>query len=162
MSLLLHSDSERLRVQTAGKFFRAGEEKFYVKALTYGPFTPGGEGVGLKQGAELEADLASIVAMGANTLRLYESPPKGFLDACAGHGLRVLVGVPWPDHVDFVNQEGLWDSCVEKLRKAVASHRRHPALLGYFVGNEISATIVRWLGPRRVKVLLEELIDAGE
>ncbi|MFP6874771.1 MAG: glycosyltransferase [Verrucomicrobiales bacterium] len=153
--------AESLRLRTAGKFFRAGEEKFYIKGVTYGPFAPGREGFGLKYGAELDADLASIVATGANTIRLYESPPGGFLDVCAGHGLRVLAGVPWPDHVDFVHQDGLWDSCVEKLRKAVISHRRYPALLGYFVGNEISATIVRWLGPRRVKVLLEELIDAG-
>lgn len=148
-------------MSVAGKFFRAGEEKFYIRGLTYGPFAPGGECCGLKHGAELEADLASIVATGANTIRLYESPPGGFLDACAEHGIRVIVGVAWPDHVDFINQEGLWDSCLEKLRRAVITHRGHPALLGYLVGNEISATIVRWLGPRRVKVLLEELIATG-
>ncbi|MCP4846316.1 MAG: glycosyltransferase [Verrucomicrobiaceae bacterium] len=154
-------ESGSCRVRVAGKFFRAGEEKFYIRGLTYGPFSPGGEFPGLKHGVELEADLASIVATGANTIRLYESPPEGFLDVCAEHGIRVIVGVSWPDHVDFINQEGLLDSCLEKLRQAVIAHRGHPALLGYFIGNEISATIVRWLGPHRVKALLEELIVIG-
>jgi GT2 family glycosyltransferase len=161
MSNLVSGDSGSPRVRVSGKFFRVGEKKFSIRGLTYGPFSPGEGADGVKHGAVLAADLASIVAAGANTIRLYESPPEGFLDVCAEHGLRVIVGVAWPDHVDFVSQEGLWDSCVEQLRRAVISHRGHPALLGYFVGNEISATIVRWLGPRRVKVLLEELIATG-
>jgi hypothetical protein len=33
--------AESLRLRTAGKFFRAGEEKFYIKGVTYGPFAPG-------------------------------------------------------------------------------------------------------------------------
>ena len=154
-------DSGDARVRASGKFFRAGGEKFYIRGLTYGPFSPGEQGYGLKDGAVLQSDLSDMVSVGANTVRLYESPPEGFLDECAQHGIRVMIGVAWPDHVDFVNQEGLWDSCVDKLRSAVATHRGHPAVLAYLVGNEISATLVRWLGPRKVKALLEELIEAG-
>jgi hypothetical protein len=154
-------DPGNVRVRVAGKFFRAGEEKFHVRGLTYGPFAPGEQGHGLKDGAVLHGDLEDIVAAGANTIRLYESPPGEFLDDCERHGIRVIIGVSWPDHVDFVNQEGLWDSCVEKLRAAVVTHRGHPAVMAYLVGNEISATLVRWLGPRKVKALLEDLIEAG-
>ena len=145
MTDLAPGDSGDTRVRVSGKFFRAGGEKFYVRGLTYGPFSPGEQGYGLKDGAVLKSDLADMVSVGANTVRLYESPPEGFLDECAQHGIRVMIGVAWPDHVDFVNQEGLWDSCVDKLRSAVATHRGHPAVLAYLVGNEISATLVRWL-----------------
>jgi GT2 family glycosyltransferase len=156
------SEPPQERVRTAGKFLRAGDQKFLVKGLTYGPFDPGEKtGAGVKRGAALDADLRQITNLGANTLRLYEVPPIEFLDACEHHGLRVLVGVPWPNHVDFVGERGLWDSCVNTLREAVRRLSGHPAVLGYLVGNEIEATLVRWLGPKKVKRLLEELIDAG-
>lgn len=157
----MSAELESQRVRTAGKFLRHRDAKFYVKGVTYGPFEPHGEGGGFKGGAELEADLIAIAALGANTLRVYETPPSGFLDACSEHSLRVLVGVPWADHVDFVSEAGLWASCIQKLREAVGSARGHPAVLGFFVGNEIEATLVRWLEPRKVKRLLEDLIDAG-
>src|SRR5207244_479695 len=35
--------------------------------------------------------------------------------------------------------------------------RRLPALLGYALGNEVPAQIVRWLGPRRIERYLERL-----
>ena len=37
-----HAVTERVRVD--GKFFRAGESKFYVKGVTYGPFAPNANG----------------------------------------------------------------------------------------------------------------------
>ncbi len=149
------------RVRAAGKFLRRGEGKFFVKGLTYGPFEPGADGHGVKAGVDLARDLEQVAALGANTLRVYEPPPSSFLDACAEHGLHVLIGVPWPDHVDFLDGAGLRGSCVDSVREVVGASRGHPAVLGYLVGNEIEATLVRWLGPGKVKRLLEDLIDAG-
>ncbi len=41
------------------------------------------------------------------------------------------------------------------------SNRGHPAVFGYLVGNEISSTMVRWLGVRRVTEFVEQLIRIG-
>ncbi len=50
------------------------------------------------------------------------------------------------------------DRCV---RDAVSAHAGHPAIFGYLVGNEISSTMVRWLGVRRVTEFIERLIQIG-
>src|SRR5207237_920133 len=47
------------------------------------------------------------------------------------------------------------------VREAVATHLCHPAIFGYLVGNEISSTMVRWLGVRRVTEFVEHLIRIG-
>ncbi len=154
--------SESPRPRAAGKFLRAGASKLTVRGVSYGPFEPGAPGApGLKEGAALAADLDAIAGLGANTVRVYEVPPRPFLDACGERGLRVLVGVPWPQHVDFTGGHALWEGCVAAVREAARALAGHPALLAFLVGNEIEATLVRWLGPTRVKRLLEELIEAG-
>ena len=150
------------RVRTAGKFFRRGESKYWIKAVTYGPFEPReADDVGLPPEPVLREDLRTLSELGANTLRVYEPPPASFLDACAEHGLQLIISVPWADHIDFLRDPQRRTEVIQSLKNTVARYRSHPALLGYFVGNEIQATMVRWLGARRVKRLLEDLIEAG-
>ena len=147
---------------TAGKFFRRGNSKHWIKSVTYGPFEPReSDDVGLPPEELLEADLQALRELGANTLRVYEPPPTSFLDTCSRHGLQVLISVPWADHIDFLRDPQRRTEVVQALRQTVGRYKEHPALLGYFVGNEIQATMVRWLGARKVKRLLEDLIDAG-
>ncbi|MFT4551376.1 MAG: hypothetical protein ACI9MB_005358, partial [Verrucomicrobiales bacterium] len=149
-------------MRTAGKFFRRGGVKHWIKAVTYGPFEPReSDDVGLPPEEVLREDLRALQELGANTLRVYEPPPTSFLDACAEHDLQVLVSVPWADHIDFLRDPQRRTEVIQSLRQTVARYKQHPALLGYFVGNEIQATMVRWLGARKVKRLLEDLIDAG-
>jgi len=50
---------------------------------------------------------------------------------------------------------------VENVRAAVKARAGHPAIFGYLVGNEISSTMARWLGTRRVIEFVEELIQIG-
>lgn len=157
----MSDESENQRVRAAGKFLRLGKAKFFVKGVTYGPLAPSEDTTGTKTGVALADDLSAIAALGANTVRVYEPPSTHFLDACSAHGLRVLIGIPWADHVDFLDRDELWKSCVEKVRETVGAARGHPAVLGYFVGNEIETTMVRWLQPRKVKRLIEDLITAG-
>src|SRR5205809_943589 len=45
------------------------------------------------------------------------------------------------------------------IRGAVATCIDHPALFAYSLGNEIPATMVRWLGRRKVEAYLERLYD---
>ena len=69
------------RVRAVAKFFFEGEQKFFVKGLTYGPFRPDGEGNYLGSPQQLERDLHLMNEAGVNLLRIYHTPPRWFLDA---------------------------------------------------------------------------------
>jgi len=43
--------------------------------------------------------MALMQAGGFNTLRTYDRPPGWLLDLAERHGVRVLAGLPWPQHV---------------------------------------------------------------
>ncbi len=146
------------RIAVAGKFFRCGDTAWFCRAVTYGPFPPDG---GLRQGAELQRDLGALVDLGANTLRVYGVPEDDFVAACRTRGLRILVTLAWAQHVDFFENPGALSGAHEQLVAAVKRFRGEPAVIGFLVGNEISPTLVRWMGPRRVRRALEKLIAAG-
>jgi O-antigen biosynthesis protein len=99
------ADPVRLRVSVAGKFFRLGEKKFYVKGVAYGPFAPNGkaESSGFASPEQTARDFALIQELGANVIRVYGVPPKWFLDLAAEHNLKVLVDVAWSQHVCFLD-----------------------------------------------------------
>src|SRR6187397_2871309 len=59
------------RVRRDGKFFRLGDEKFYVKGVTYGPFAPNADGEELPSRVNTRRDFEQIVEMGANCVRIY-------------------------------------------------------------------------------------------
>ncbi|MBA3881374.1 MAG: glycosyltransferase [Chthoniobacterales bacterium] len=145
-------------VRAVAKFFFEGDRKFFVKGGTYGPFRPDAEGHHLGTPEELDRDLALMREMGLNVLRIYHQPPLWFLDRCAAAGMRVLVTLPWAKHVEFLRQQRQRGAVTESVRAAVAEHAGHPAIFGYLVGNEISPTMVRWLGVRRVTEFIEHLI----
>ena len=149
------------RVGAVAKFFFEGAEKFYVKGVTYGPFRPDADGHYLGNPAQLDRDLAQMREIGLNLLRIYHAPPLWFLDRCAAAGMRVLITLPWAKHIEFLRERKGREAIAESVRTAVAAHVGHPAIFGYLVGNEISSTMVRWLGVRRVTEFLEHLIRIG-
>ena len=146
------------RVGAVAKFFFEGAGKFYLKGVTYGPFRPDAEGFYLGTSEQLARDLALMREVGLNVLRIYHTPPLWFLDQCAAAGMRVLITLPWAKHVEFLRERSTRAAIVESVRAGVALHAGHPAIFGYLVGNEISSTMVRWLGVRRVTEFLEHLI----
>ena len=97
---------------------------------------------------------------GFNVVRIYHVPPVWFLDCCAAAGMRVLITLPWAKHVEFLGRKARRE-IIEMVRTQVAVNRGHPAIFGYLVGNEISSTMVRWLGVRRVTEFVEQLIRVG-
>ncbi|MDP4791706.1 MAG: glycosyltransferase, partial [Verrucomicrobiales bacterium] len=143
-------------LRVSGKFFRAGSEVVMIRAVTFGPFPAGAfpdEG---------RAQLGRIRdQLGANALRLYEIPSLEFMHACAGAGLRVFITIPWSQHVDFLSERSALAAADQLLIETVERFRGHPALGGYFVGNEIETTLVRWMGAARVVAQIERLIDLG-
>jgi GT2 family glycosyltransferase len=149
------------RIRPAAKFFLEGDKKFFVKGVTYGPFKPDLEGNYLGRPEQVDADLALMRQTGLNVVRIYHAPPPWFLDRCTNAGMRVLVTLPWEKHIEFLRERSIRRQIGEAVRETVSKYAGHPAILGYLVGNEISSTMARWLGARRVIEFVEELIRIG-
>jgi glycosyltransferase involved in cell wall biosynthesis len=145
------------RAVVDGKFFRLGEEKFYVKGIAYGPFTPDAQGQPFASPEQTARDLAHIREAGANLIRLYHVPPRWFLDLAAQHQLKVLVDIPWDKHLCFDSEQRRGEAH-EAVRKAVRSCVQHPAVFAYSVANEIPPDIVRWVGSTAVADFIDTLI----
>src|SRR5438094_6000224 len=149
------------RPKAAGKFICVGEEKLYTRGVSYGTFRPN------KSGNDFDfrvaaADLAQMSANGVNAIRTYTPPPRWFLDLALQYGLRVMVGIPWEQHVTFLDDRTRADSIEERVRAAVRSCAGNPAVLCYVIGNEIPSSIVRWHGPRRIEKFLKRLYLAAK
>ncbi len=149
------------RIRPAAKFFLEGDKKFFVKGVTYGPFKPDAEGNYLGRPEQVAADLALMRQAGLNVVRIYHAPPPWFLDRCTNAGMRVLVTLPWEKHIEFLRERSIRRQIAKAVRTTVSKYPGHPAILGYLVGNEISSTMARWLGARRVIEFVEELIRIG-
>ncbi|MDQ4026118.1 MAG: glycosyltransferase, partial [Actinomycetota bacterium] len=145
-----------------GKFlYRAGEQ-IDIRGVTYGTFSPDETGVQFPARATVAEDFATMAMSGINAVRTYTVPPRWLLDLAADRGLLVLVGVPWTDHVAFLENRSRRRSVEKTVREAVRSCAGHPAVLGYAVGNEISAPIARWYGRRRIESFIERLYRAAK
>ena len=146
----------------AGKFLTNSGSKLWIKGVTYGTFRPGRNGESYPDPATVESDLAQIAANGLNALRTYTVPPDWLLDLAYRHGLRVMVGLPWEQHVAFLEDRDCARRIEESLRAGVRACARHPAILCYAVGNEIPASIVRWHGRRAIERFLERLVRTAK
>ena len=147
------------RLEARGKFFFAGSEKVRLKGVAYGPFAPDGRGDQFPDPKKVETDLGLMAELGANTLRTFTVPPRWLLDLAAERGLRVLVGVPWAEHVCFLDSKKLTGEIRDTLARAAEACEHHPAVAALLVGNEIPSDIVRWYGARRVAAFLGELAE---
>ncbi|HYC44347.1 MAG TPA: glycosyltransferase [Burkholderiales bacterium] len=148
---------------SAGKFIARGTEKVWIKGVTYGTFRGTGDNAGgYPQPQTVEADFAAMARAGINTVRTYTVPPRSLLDAALRHGLKVMVGLPWEQHITFLDDVARVQRIVESIRAAVRACERHPAVFCYAVGNEIPAPIVRWHGRRRIENFIRVLYDAAK
>lgn len=145
------------RVRVHGRFLFAGDEKFFIKGVTYGPFPNNQQGDPLPEREQVVRDFEMMRAAGVNTLRVYYVPSRWFLDLAHSCGLRVVVGIPWPQHLCFLDQWEVKEQIKGTIRKAVQSLAGHPALLAWLVGNEIPAHIVRWHGAQKIEKFLAKL-----
>jgi GT2 family glycosyltransferase len=147
------------RLEARGKFFFAGAEKVQLKGVTYGPFEPRSTEHGFPDPETVDRDLMLMNELGANTFRTFTVPPRWLLDLAARRGLRVLVGIPWAEHVCFLDSPELPRSIRRTVERAVEGCEDHPAVAAYLVGNEIPPDIVRWYGPKRMAAFLRDLVD---
>ncbi len=95
--------------------------------------------------------------MGANALRTYTAPPIWLLDLAEDHGLHVMVGLAWEQHVAFLDDAERAKAIAAKVGEQVGACEGHPAILCYAIGSEIPAPIVRWHGKRGAEKFLERL-----
>jgi GT2 family glycosyltransferase len=142
-----------------GKSLYVGDEKLTVKGVTYGPF--GSEWDGGFDRDTAAADFEQMAAAGINAIRVYTIPERWLLDLALEHGLLVMVGVPWEQHVAFLDS-GRADAIEETVRGAIRECAGHPAILCYAIGNEIPSSIVRWHGRRRIERFLARLCRAAK
>lgn len=128
-----------------------------MRGVTYGTFAPDECGNQFRDPDTVESDFALMAKLGANAVRTYTPPPIWMLDAALRHGLRVMVGLPWEQHVTFLDGRGVTQRIERSIRDAVAGCDGHPAVLMYAIGNEIPAAVTRWQGRRRVEDYIERL-----
>ncbi len=147
----------RLRPNAKGKFLSAGDEKLFVRGVTYGTFRSESDGSEIYDPVIVERDFASMSAHGINALRVYTVPPRWLLDLALDHGLRVMVGMPWEQHIAFLESAATAAGIEERVRAGVRSCAGHPAVLCYSIGNEIPSSIVRWYGGPRIEGFLRRL-----
>ena len=146
-----------LRVAIDGKFLRIGDDRFLVKGVTYGTFAPDAEGYQFPPAEQVEQDFRLMAELGINTVRVYTAPRRDLLDAALAHGLRVMVGLPWSQHIAFLDDRKLRRQIEDELLSRVQELGDHPAVLMFALGNEIPPSIVRWHGRLRIERFLRRL-----
>jgi O-antigen biosynthesis protein len=150
------------RIAADGKFLRAGDERFLVKGVTYGTFAPDADGYQFPSIQQIAADFRQMAQLGVNTVRTYTPPRRDLLDAAAAEGLRVMVGLPWSQHVAFLDDRALLRTIRREVSAKVADLGDHPAVLAFALGNEIPPGVVRWHGQLRVERFLRSLYEQAK
>src|SRR6266540_6491127 len=89
------------RPVVSGKFLHIDGGRHLIQGVSYGTFAPGADGALFPAPDRVAHDFRAIAELGANTVRTYTPPPVRVLDEAARCGLRVIVGLPWPQHVAF-------------------------------------------------------------
>src|SRR5437588_2907933 len=147
------------RVSARGKFLWAGDEKLYVRGVTYGTFRLNAFGKPFPSPKVVNQDFAAMSANGINAVRTYTPPPHWLLDMAYRHGLRVLVGLQAERNYAFLDDRRVVREVREAVRKGASECAGHPAVLAYLLANEIPATIVRWHGAAAIEGFLKRLYE---
>jgi GT2 family glycosyltransferase len=154
----MRARTEAAPIEVRGKFFFAGDAKFFVRGVTYGPFAPASHGAQFPERQTVARDFALMREAAVNTVRVFTVPPLWLLDLAQAAGLRVLVGIPWAQHVTFLDDHDIERDTMRGVVAAVRGLGRHPAIFAYLIGNEIPPDMVRWHGAARVRAFLKRLV----
>ena len=147
------------RAVARGKFLFVGDEKYFVKGALYHPFTGSARADDYVE-ADVDRDFGAIANLGINTVRTQAPVPSWLFDCAQRHGLKVLVGIAWPQTTANLNDAATVRGIEASARETARRGAGHPAVLGYCVGNEIPAAIVRVFGSRTVERIIKRLFDA--
>src|SRR5438046_2476041 len=145
------------RPTVRGKFLFLGGEKFWVRGISYGTFYMDENRQERLVPDPVGKDFSEMAARGVNVMGSATSPPPWPLDTAVKHGLRVMIGLNWGEHMAFLDEPGRIAEIEERIRTWIRSCAGHPAVFCYIIGNEIPAAIVRWHGRQRVEKFIERL-----
>jgi O-antigen biosynthesis protein len=148
------------KMHAKGKFLYCGEEKFYIKGVTYGTFKPNNEGSHFPEREIIEKDFTMMILHGINCIRTYTVPPTYLLDLAEHMNLKVMVGLPWEQHITFLDDAERRNNIIKNVQENVLQCDNHAAILCYTIGNEIPAPIVRWYGKKKIENFLKQLYKA--
>jgi len=153
---------EETKFNIKGKFLYAYDEKYYIKGVTYGTFTPNEDGVNYPPAEIVDDDFLMMAAYGFNAVRTYTIPPLYLVELAGKHDLHLMIGIPWEQHIAFLDVPELRIDIIKRVRDSVARYKGNPAVLCYTIGNEIPAAIVRWHGKVKIERFLKQLFDAAK
>ena len=108
----------------------------------------------------VERDFALMAGHGINSVRTYTVPPRWLLDIAQTHGLRVMVGLPWEEHIAFLDNKKIARDIENRVRKGVRACAGHPALLCFTIGNEILPPSYGGYGRQQIEAFLKRLYKA--
>ncbi len=149
-------DSEQVRI--GGKFIYVGDKKFYIKGVTYGAFKADENKIEYTDLERIDNDFAMMYKCGFNTVRIpHTTPPRALLDIAHKYHLKVMIGLSAEQYVGYLIDKKNAPDIKEIIRKKVKEVANHPALLVIALGNEVSASIVRWIGRKKIENYLKEI-----
>ena len=153
---------EAQHIEVRGKFLWSGATKFFIRGVSYGPFQPDAMGSPFPSAEQINHDFALMRQGGINTIRTYHVPPPRLLDLASQWNIKVLVGIPWEQHICFLDERQTARHIRAAVSRAVRFCNGHPSILAYFIGNEVPSPIVRWHGPKKVSRFLQQLYDTAK
>ena len=148
-----------LSARVDGKFLAKEGRRFRIKGVSYGTFAPDSNGYQFPTLSRVREDFQAMTQSGINTVRTYTVPDLDFLDEAAAASLSVIVGIPWMQHVAFLDDKTRTQSIRHEIVDDVRTIADHPATLLVALGNEIPPGVVRWHGASRIESFLRNVYD---
>lgn len=151
------------RAVPEGKHLRVGGAPYRVKGVTYGSFSPRSDGWHFPEKANLERDLVAMAECGFTTVRTYDVPPPDMLDGARALGLRVLVGLSYPDwrmhpEASRSNRGRVRAAASAAVNDALEALAGRPEVLAISVDNEVASDVVRLYGRAAIEDTLSEMV----
>ena len=140
------------------RLLRAGED-FAVRGMHYSPWPPGtgpGPESRFPEDELVDADLASILELGANVVYVHEFPRR-VVEKARERGLLTFYAfdIPWNDTSDEAFERQL-----ERIVDEVESLRGTRGLAAWILGHEVPPWVVQQLGADVVSSRLARLAEA--
>ena len=153
-----------MSARVVGKFLHVGGDRFLIRGTSYGTFAPNpaADGDQFPAADRIASDFGDMARAGINTVRTYTAPRDALLDQAAAAGLRLFAGVPWAQHVAFLDDRKLARAARREIVRQVRRLAQHPATLVIAIGNEIPAGVIRWHGASRVERFLRDTYDEAK
>ncbi len=141
-------------ISISGRALTVNSQSFTIRGINYSPVPigqdpynpPYGDYYTSAYSSILTRDLPQIRQMGANTIRLWiwdtEADHRDFLDMAYNSGtnpIYVIAGYNINPGLDLTDQT-IRETIKEDFRAMVQTHRDHPAILIWAIGNDLNAT----------------------